>query len=80
MIGSTRDFDRATRVASPGPLTDIQWMYVIVDDTNGSWDPGETLFITARSSKIPSHVTGEVYFQFILTTGLTRSIEFTASD
>ncbi|MCK8517518.1 flagellin [Methanoculleus sp. 7T] len=56
-----------------------QWTYKILEDTqkNNHWDPGETLYIQARSDTIP--MSGEVvYFQFVLSTGLSRSTTFTA--
>ena len=38
------------------------WTYDILDDTNGYWDPGETLHITAISSMIPVTVRGRSLF------------------
>ncbi|NLM29554.1 MAG: flagellin [Methanomicrobiales archaeon] len=55
------------------------WTYEILEDTPGNncWDPGETLYIQASTEKIPG--TGDiVYFQFVLSTGLSRSTTFTA--
>lgn len=56
------------------------WTYTIHEvTTNNCWDPGETLCIDITSDKIPSK--GEaVYFQFVLPSGLSRSITFTAGD
>ncbi|KUG19152.1 hypothetical protein ASZ90_011144 [hydrocarbon metagenome] len=56
------------------------WTYSIVDDTNNYWDPGETIHITAQSNRLPGNRGDVVYFSFVLSTGLSRSIEFSASD
>jgi flagellar protein FlaG len=44
---------------------------------NGYWDPGETIKITAKTSTIPESG-NKVFFQFTLTNGIWRSIEFTS--
>jgi flagellar protein FlaG len=45
-------------------------------NTNGFWDPGETVKITAKA---PFSSGDKVFFQFALPNGIWRSIEFTAS-
>lgn len=77
-LGSQGDFIRlslTTGAPDPG-----RWTYEILDDTsNNYWDPGETLYIQAKTAEIPAK--GQVvYFQFVLPTGLYRSTTFTASE
>jgi archaeal flagellar protein FlaG len=57
------------------------WYAELSGTTNAaSWDPGETLKITAYCPNIPSTgQDGTIYFQFILPDGIWRSTEFTAS-
>lgn len=75
-LGAEGDFIRLTHSAS---LSDGTWNYTILEDTNGQWDPGETLYIEGTTSKIPGR--GDVvYFQFVLPTGIYRSTTFTAGD
>jgi len=75
-LGAEGDFIRLTHST---PLTEGAWNYEILEDTNGQWDPGETLYIEGKTSKIPGR--GEVvYFQFVLPTGVYRSTTFTAGD
>jgi archaeal flagellar protein FlaG len=58
---------------STGTETD-SWTNLNYDvNNNDSWDPGETIQVTARTL-IPSN--NAVYFQFILPSGVYRSIEF----
>ena len=74
-------------VGNPGnigtvPLNDLSadgWNYEILDNTNGYWDPMETLHITARSARIPVDYGSTVYFQMVLADGTKRSEEFTVS-
>ena len=75
-LGSRGDFVRLTRAET---LTGETWTYAILEDTNNYWDPGETLYIEAMTTKIPGKE-GVVYFQFVLPSGLSRSTTFTASD
>ncbi len=75
-VGQPGDFERVSHDTQIG---DGKWIYEILGDTNSYWEPGETIQITAQSTKIPPS-RGVVYFQFVLRTGLWRSIEFTASD
>ncbi|MDD3070910.1 MAG: flagellin [Methanoculleus horonobensis] len=76
-LGAQGNFTRLTRATT---LDKDTWRYEILEDTkNNYWDPGETLYVEAQTSKIP----GEekiVYFQFVLPSGLSRSTTFTASD
>jgi len=81
--GSTTDFDRlswsSTGAASYGTWSES---FDASYDTNNNeyWDPGETIKITAYSSKIPVTADGSVYFQFILPDGIWRSVEFNAAS
>jgi len=45
-------------------------------NSNGFWDPGETVKITAKA---PFSSGDKIFFQFALPNGIWRSIEFTAS-
>ncbi|PKL61773.1 MAG: flagellin [Methanomicrobiales archaeon HGW-Methanomicrobiales-2] len=75
-LGGQGDFIRLTRSET---LTNGTWTYEILEDTNDYWDSGETLYIEAQTTKVPSR--GDVvYFQFVLPTGLYRSTTFTAGD
>jgi flagellar protein FlaG len=75
-LGGQGDFVRLGLVS--GTPDQNQWTYEILEDTkNNYWDPGETLYIQAKTDRIP--VKGDiVYFQFVLPTGLSRSTTFTA--
>lgn len=74
-------------IGNPGNIVTVSkndppgdgWNYEILDDTNGYWDPMETLFITVRSSAIPDGYGAAVYFQIVLKDGTKRSEEFTTS-
>jgi flagellar protein FlaG len=63
------------------PSSDNGWYAELSDTTSpASWDPGETLKITAYCPDIPkTGDPGTVYFQFILPDGIWRSSEFSAS-
>jgi len=75
-LGAEGDFIRLSRSTT---LSEGTWRYEILEDTNGQWDPGETLYIEGMTSKILS--SGDVvYFQFVLPSGIYRSITFTAGD
>jgi len=75
-LGAEGDFIRLSRSTT---LSEGTWTYEILEDTNGQWDPGETLYIEGMTSKIPS--SGDVvYFQFVLPSGIYRSTTFTAGD
>jgi len=75
--GEPGDFDRLSYTS--GALGDGNWNYDLSDlNNNQQWDSGETLKITAKTSKIP--LSGDVvYFQFVLPNGIWRSNEFTVS-
>ena len=74
-LGGQGDFVRLGLVSGAPALN--QWTYEILDDTNNYWDSGETLYIQAKTDKIPAK--GDVvYFQFVLPTGLSRATTFTA--
>ena len=75
-LGGQGDFVRLTRATE---LDYGTWRYEILEDTNNYWDPGETLYIEAKTEKIPEKE-DIVYFQFVLPSGLYRSTTFTASD
>ncbi len=75
--GAVGNFDRLSYTTGmPG---DGEWTADLADlDSNGMWDPGETLKVTAVTNLIPA--TGSrVYFQFALSSGVWRSNEFTVS-
>jgi flagellar protein FlaG len=76
-IGEAGDFERI-KFNADGP-SGTDWNYEILEDSNEYWDRGETLRIDIESTKIPSK--GEVvYFHLVLSSGVVRTIEFTASD
>jgi flagellar protein FlaG len=76
--GGEGSFDHLTYNAL---LNNKQWKADFNEDeydlnNNQYWDPGETIKITAHTSTIPD-LGGKVYFQFTLTSGIWRSVEFT---
>ena len=67
-------------IGPPGGFERVSgWTYQILEGNgNNYWDQGETLEITLTNPNPPSE--GDVvYFQIVLPTGVTRSIEFKAS-
>lgn len=76
-LGGQGNFER---LAWAEALAEGTWTHEILEETsNNYWDPGETLYIEAKTDRIPGK--GQVvYFQFVLPTGLSRSTTFTASD
>lgn len=71
--GAVGDFERLTWVSSgsgSGQWTNMNY------DSNGNnyWDPGETIQVDAYTNTITT--TNPVFFQFILPSGVYRSIEF----
>jgi flagellar protein FlaG len=76
--GATGSFSRLTW--APSGTTGGTWTEAKYDtNNNGYWDPGETILVNAYTS-IPSVSSGQVYFQFILPSGIWRSIEFNAAS
>ncbi|HUH79485.1 MAG TPA: flagellin [Methanoregula sp.] len=69
------------RLDMPADLGNGYWTYSLSDiNGNGYWDPGETLEIDAyppAGGPAPSGTL--VYFQFVLPTGVSRSVQFTVS-
>ena len=78
--GDVGSFDRLTyQEVEPASLANGEWTEDLYDlDSNGIWDPGETVKITAKTTLIPS-AGKKVYFQFSLPNGVWRSHEFTVS-
>jgi flagellar protein FlaG len=78
--GAVGAFDRLTyQEVEPASLANGEWTEDLYDlDSNGIWDPGETVKITAKTTLIPS-AGKKVYFQFTLPNGVWRSQEFTVS-
>ena len=81
--GAVGDFDRLQRYDSL--TTQNGWSYTFTHveydiNSNDYWDTGETLKITAQSSKIPPPSVSMVYFQFSLPNGIWRSTEFYAAS
>ncbi len=77
-LGRVGNFDRLECNAAIGMN---QWYYETAGgDTSGYWDPGETLEITARTDNgAPFSRSDPVYFQFVLPSGILRTLEFTVS-
>ena len=79
-IGQVGIFERATLNLGTLPsINNNEWAYRIADtNSNGFWDPGETLEVDAGSPHFTA--SGQsVYFQFVLPNGVYRSSEFTTS-
>lgn len=77
-LGKVGDFDRLECNSAIGLN---QWYYETAGgDTNGYWDPGETLEITAKTDNGgPFSRSMPVYVQFVLPSGVWRTLEFTVS-
>ncbi|AGB02543.1 hypothetical protein [Methanoregula formicica] len=74
--GEVGKFQRLTWVSS-NP-TSGQWTNVNYDSNNNNyWDPGETIQVTAYTTIPPNNA---VYFQFILPSGVYRTVEFNPVD
>jgi flagellar protein FlaG len=56
----------------------LQGTYTIEGNSNGFWDPGETLTIHVQSNLLPSASGEVVYFSVVLPNGVKRSTEFTS--
>lgn len=76
-IGAPGDFESVPK--KTGSLEGNGWSFNCSDDANTHWDPGETIQLTIESDKIPTSLGESVYFQFVSSNGIVRSIEFTAS-
>jgi flagellar protein FlaG len=76
-FGPQGNFNRMT-LWSSGGWTPGMWKYTLFDDNgNAFWDTGETLEITAGS--VNTFSSGEyVTFQFVLSNGVYRQVQFTA--
>lgn len=70
-IGNTGNFG-AVQYGATG------WTYTLLNNDPNKWNPGETLEIDTTSTLI-SDTYPNVYFQFILPSGVWRSSEFTIS-
>lgn len=76
--GKVGEFSRLTWASSG--TGDDTWTEQRYDaNNNGYWDPGETILVTAYTD-IPTTAQGQVYFQFILPSGVYRSVEFNAAS
>jgi len=74
--GDVGAFERLTWASSAS--SSGQWTNVNYDTNNNNyWDPGETIQVIAYSSTITP--TSSVYFQFILPSGVYRTVEFNAA-
>jgi len=71
-FGKVGNFSRMTYNAT---LTASKpWNYQVEDDTNGYWDPGETLRVETKIDPVNS---GDMmYFQFVLPNGVSRTEQF----
>jgi flagellar protein FlaG len=81
--GQDGNFARLTYSSTPG--ADGTWGATLYDTNNNNyWDPGETLLITAYTSKVPAPPSegggNNVYFQYILPDGIWRSTDFAVYD
>jgi len=82
--GPVGSFDHMThKDVNPSSLNNNEWTEVFTPveydlNSNSFWDPGETLKVVAKTT-IPSSG-NPVYFQFALTNGIWRSIEFTSAS
>lgn len=75
--GKVGEFSRLTW--TPSTIEENTWTEQKYDtNNNGYWDPGETILITAYTD-IPTTTEGLVYFQFILPSGIHRTVEFNAA-
>jgi len=80
-IGAPGDFEFAILNPGGSGSNPSEWEYEIIEigSANGYWDQGETLYIEARSSKIPDTEGEVVYFQFVLPSGIVCTTTFTSS-
>ncbi len=74
--GEVGNFKRLTWDSSASGMD--TWTNVNYDtNNNNNWDPGETILVIAHTYIPPNNA---VYFQFILPSGVYRSIEFNAGS
>jgi archaeal flagellar protein FlaG len=74
MCGNVGAFDRLVY----GSTGSGKWQYYLSDlNSNGYWDSGETVEITAQPAELTSD--NDVYFQFVLPSGIWRSTQFSLS-
>jgi archaeal flagellar protein FlaG len=77
--GKEGDFEYLTLDLS-GTISDGEWEYSVLEDTsNNYWDPRETLVIDINSAKTPDSEGQYIYFQFVLSNGVSVSKTFTTS-
>lgn len=77
ICGDAGNFNRLS-LSSTGTLSNGQWTYTLADlNNNNYWDPGETLEIDAYTTTIQP--TDQVYFQFVLPSGVSTSDQFTVT-
>jgi len=75
--GDINNFNKLT-LNEAGPLVNGQWSYTLSDlNSNNFWDPGETLEIDAYTTTIVP--TDQVYFQFVLPSGISTSDQFSVT-
>jgi flagellar protein FlaG len=74
MCGNVGNFNRLAY----GTYGSGKWQLDLSDlNTNGYWDSGETIKVTAEPAELLSN--NDVYFQFILPNGIWRSTQFPLS-
>jgi flagellar protein FlaG len=74
--GDATNFDRLT-LNHGGSLSAGQWDFWANGTSTADWGPGDTLYVDAFPSHMPSSAGQDVYFQFVLPNGISRSITFT---
>lgn len=74
--GIATDFDRLTW--TDGATSTSEWDFTVNGDANADWGIGDTLEIFAYPTN-PASAGGDVYFQFVLPNGVSRSITFTST-
>jgi hypothetical protein len=93
-IGSTRigldevnksdvliNYNRTSWQRSPFPPNVVlKWNNFLSDDnSNGYWDPGETLEVDALAKELTTGAGKAVNFQFVLPSSVARAVDFTTS-
>lgn len=74
--GVVTNFDRL--LWTDGASAESQWDFNVNGDANADWGIGDTLEIIAYPTH-PASAGGDVYFQFVLPNGVSRSITFTST-